>query len=194
MCSTSLAHSQPEQCLTIQRRCLRLPGIPVGIDITGGVGCPAERRVLPRFAHRGPALSTPTLCRFCRCPALLHSLPGATRNTTEPEPEKCDLNSDPSELPWPCSVALELGAPTLCALRGSTGTDGETLFPGDCAKQELIPVYLKWEKLKRARCQRHFSNFLESTGLLESSNCRYLKNIKREFIIAQAKNSLILIV
>lgn len=61
-------------------------------------------------------------------------------------------------------------------------------------KRELIPVHLKWEKLKRVRCQRHFSNFLESTGLLESSNCCYLKNIKREFIIAQLKNSLTFLV
>lgn len=61
-------------------------------------------------------------------------------------------------------------------------------------KQELIPVHLKWEKLKRARWQRHFSNCLESTGLLESSNCRYLKNIKREFVITHAKNSLTFLV
>lgn len=61
-------------------------------------------------------------------------------------------------------------------------------------KQELIPLHLKREELKRAGCQRHFSNFLKSTGLLESSNCRYLKNIKREFIIAHAKNSITFLV
>lgn len=129
-------------------------------------------------------------------PALLHTLPGATRNTNEHLHLGC-LNlknvtliqmplSCPGPAPWPWSW----GHPRSVLSVASQGQMEKLRVHVTVPKQELIPAHLKWEKLKRARCQRHFSNFLESTGLLESSNYSYLKNIKREFIIAQAKNSL----
>lgn len=66
-------------------------------------------------AHTGPTPGTPTLCRFCTCPALQPSctLPGATRNTNEHLHLGC-LNlknvtliqiqlSCPGPAPWPWS-------------------------------------------------------------------------------------------
>lgn len=121
------------------------------------------------------------------------TLPGAAQMSTDTlgsEPEKFTLIqilSCPGPAPW------SWGLPALHSLWFHRDR-WRNCFQVTVPKRELIPVHLKWEKLRRVRCQRHFSNFLESTGLLESSNCCYLKSIKREFIIAQPKNSLTFLV
>lgn len=48
-------------------------------------------------------------------------------------------------------MAVELGAPTLCALRGFAGTDGETLFPGDRARTGTDPASFGAGKTKKGK-------------------------------------------
>lgn len=111
------------------------------------------------------------------------------------EPEKCHFSSDPAELTCLCSMAVELRAHMLCptsALLHSCqflGTNEETLFPDDYAQTGLMLVNFKGGKLRRARCRVKFSNFWKRTGLLESPNCCYLKNIKISLTVAHAKKS-----
>lgn len=155
--------------------------------------CPAEGRGGSCPGHTHP-------CRFCRCPALQPSctLPGAPRNTNEHSHLGCVnlTNVTLIEMPLSCPgpALWSWGHPRSVLPVASQGHMERLCVHGTEPQQELIPAHLKRDKIKRARCQRHFSNFLESTGLLESSNCSYLKNIKREFVIAQAKNSLTFLV
>lgn len=72
------------------------------------------------------------------------------------EPEKHHFNSDSTELTCPCSVAVELGAPTLCALRRFVGIDGETLFPGDCAQTGTDSSSLEAGKTKKGKVTKAF--------------------------------------
>lgn len=176
MCFTSLAHRQPEQRLPIQKRYLRFPAVSVGGH--------EERSALQRGGSC-PGHTHPVWVLQVSCPpALLHTLPGATRNTNEHLHLGClnlknvTLIQMPLSCPGPAPWLWSWGHPRSVLSVASQGQMEKLCVHVAVPKQELIPAHLKWEKLKRARCQRHFSNFLESTGLLESSNCSYQKNIK----------------
>lgn len=53
-------------------------------------------------------------------------------------------------------MAMELGAPTLGALHCFVGTDGETLFPGDCAQTGTDPSSSEVGKTKKGKVAKTF--------------------------------------